>query len=181
MVHTKHSSVVKSPHPPCQRAKSTGGVKFASPFSSPPPCPSRPVVGLLSPRPTPEKATHDALSPLLDQGIMQRMATCLHLLRFSRWSHYPVLAYLGPERKTSPRASQSGGVKAIAARSSSPTRWEREGFRRAFLQDSLLRCRLIGAVLLSDFVMNFQDGSPTLLALTEEYRSGTQWGGWTTL
>ncbi|GAA0149149.1 hypothetical protein LIER_36873 [Lithospermum erythrorhizon] len=47
---------------------------------------------------------------------------------------------------------------------------EKEGLRRAYLQDSPLRCRHIGAAVLSDFVLNFQDRSPTLSALAEEYR-----------
>ncbi|GAA0176584.1 hypothetical protein LIER_42099 [Lithospermum erythrorhizon] len=59
---------------PRKRAESAGGVKLTSPYSSPPPSPSRPIVGLLSPRLTPDKTTYDALAPLLDQGIMQRMA-----------------------------------------------------------------------------------------------------------
>ncbi|GAA0150815.1 hypothetical protein LIER_37184 [Lithospermum erythrorhizon] len=52
---------------------------------------------------------------------------CLHLLSFSRWSHYPVLANLGPERRIGPRASQSGGVRAVAARSSSPSKQPPQG------------------------------------------------------
>ncbi|GAA0166935.1 hypothetical protein LIER_40278 [Lithospermum erythrorhizon] len=62
---------------PRKRSKSVGGVKFAFPSSSPPYSPSsiKPVVDLLSLRPTPtNKAMHDALFPLLDRGIMQRMA-----------------------------------------------------------------------------------------------------------
>ncbi|GAA0158926.1 hypothetical protein LIER_15831 [Lithospermum erythrorhizon] len=74
MARTK-CTIRKMSHPP-KRAKSAGGMKFASPSSSPPPPSSfsRPVLGLLSPRPTPDEAMHHALTPLLDQGIMQRMS-----------------------------------------------------------------------------------------------------------
>ncbi|GAA0161156.1 hypothetical protein LIER_17535 [Lithospermum erythrorhizon] len=56
MARTKRPTIIKSP--PRKRAKSSRGEKFASDSSSPPTAPSsvRPVVGLLSPRATPDKA-----------------------------------------------------------------------------------------------------------------------------
>ncbi|GAA0174457.1 hypothetical protein LIER_27844 [Lithospermum erythrorhizon] len=48
--------------------------------------------------------------------------------------------------------------------------YEREGLCRAYFQDSPRRCRGIGATVISNFVLNFQDQALTLLALVEEYR-----------
>ncbi|GAA0156411.1 hypothetical protein LIER_13920 [Lithospermum erythrorhizon] len=79
MARTKRTTKkISLPNPsPRKREKSAGGVKFASPSSpvSPPASPSsaRPIVGLLSPKPSPEKTMHEALTRLLDQGIMWRM------------------------------------------------------------------------------------------------------------
>ncbi|GAA0186736.1 hypothetical protein LIER_34024 [Lithospermum erythrorhizon] len=93
-----------------------------------------------------------------------------------RWSHYPVPADLGPERKTGPGTSQSGSVgdlkKAQAERdtvdqAAFAARQEMEGVRRTYLQDSPLICRRIGATVLLDFILNFQDRSPILPALAE--------------
>ncbi|GAA0185680.1 hypothetical protein LIER_32968 [Lithospermum erythrorhizon] len=58
-------------------------------------------------------------------------------------------------------------VERDAARAA---RKEKEGLRRAYLQDNPLRCRRIGAAVLSNFVLNFQDRIPTLPALVEDYR-----------
>ncbi|GAA0161434.1 hypothetical protein LIER_39229 [Lithospermum erythrorhizon] len=66
------------PCPPLKRSKSTGGMKFASPSPSPPSYPlssERPVVALMSPMPSPDNATHDAILPLLDQGVVQRVTS----------------------------------------------------------------------------------------------------------
>ncbi|GAA0169303.1 hypothetical protein LIER_23821 [Lithospermum erythrorhizon] len=46
---------------------------------------------------------------------------CLYLSGFSRWSHYHVLANLGPKQRTDPGASRSGGVGVGATNSSSPS------------------------------------------------------------
>ncbi|GAA0160170.1 hypothetical protein LIER_16785 [Lithospermum erythrorhizon] len=48
--------------------------------------------------------------------------------------------------------------------------WDRHGLWHANLQNSPLRYHRIGAAVLSDFVLNFQDRSPTLLTLANEYR-----------
>ncbi|GAA0152416.1 hypothetical protein LIER_37489 [Lithospermum erythrorhizon] len=73
MARTK--STLKRSSPPTKRAKALGGVKYA--------CPSplvslstsaRPMTGALSPKPFPDRAVHNALSPLLDQGVIQSMA-----------------------------------------------------------------------------------------------------------
>ncbi|GAA0183255.1 hypothetical protein LIER_30704 [Lithospermum erythrorhizon] len=45
------------------RGRSPQGSEAGLPSSPPPPSPSRPVVGLLSPRSTPDKTKHDAFSP----------------------------------------------------------------------------------------------------------------------
>ncbi|GAA0168548.1 hypothetical protein LIER_23239 [Lithospermum erythrorhizon] len=67
---------IRKMSPPRKRTKSVGGMKFPYPSSSPSHSPSsvKPVVGRLLPRPSPDEAMYHALSPLLDQGIMQRMA-----------------------------------------------------------------------------------------------------------
>ncbi|GAA0184770.1 hypothetical protein LIER_32058 [Lithospermum erythrorhizon] len=75
LIMVRAKSTIRKMSPPPKRAKFVGGVTFASLSSSPPPpsSSSRPVVGLLSHRPTPDEAMHHALTPLLEQGIMQRM------------------------------------------------------------------------------------------------------------
>ncbi|GAA0145827.1 hypothetical protein LIER_05926 [Lithospermum erythrorhizon] len=66
MARTKRTT--RRVSPPCKRAKSAFGVKVDSPSPSPHASPSstRRNVGLLSPKPSLDKALHDALSPLLD-------------------------------------------------------------------------------------------------------------------
>ncbi|GAA0174750.1 hypothetical protein LIER_28081 [Lithospermum erythrorhizon] len=49
-------------------------------------------------------------------------------------------------------------------------RQEKEGLRCAYVQDNPLRCHRIGDVVLSDFILNFQDRIPTLPVMAEEYR-----------
>ncbi|GAA0160311.1 hypothetical protein LIER_16893 [Lithospermum erythrorhizon] len=111
MAHTKRT--IKRESCTRKRAKSVEGVKFASSSSSLPPSPysARPVVGLLSPRPSLDKAMYNALSPLLDQWIMQRIANlvlgpkflmrllgCLYFSGLSKWSCLPLLENFGSER-----------------------------------------------------------------------------------
>ncbi|GAA0175928.1 hypothetical protein LIER_29018 [Lithospermum erythrorhizon] len=64
-----------------------------------------------------------------------------------------------------------------ANRDALTSRREKEGLRHAYLQDSHRRCRYIGVVVLSNFVMNSQDRSPMLPALADEYtqRFPTGW------
>ncbi|GAA0144676.1 hypothetical protein LIER_05061 [Lithospermum erythrorhizon] len=104
--------------PPMKNAKVVGEVKYACP--SPPPSPStstRQVMGVLSPNPSPNRAMHDALLTLLDQGIMQRMAS-LGRLRLAcplRWPHPAVPTCLRPARGVSPGAPRGRCTIAGAA------------------------------------------------------------------
>ncbi|GAA0186948.1 hypothetical protein LIER_34236 [Lithospermum erythrorhizon] len=115
---------------PPKRAKSVGGVKFSSfsSSSSPSPSPSsaRPMVGLLSPKPSPDRAMHDSISPLLDHGIMERMANlslgCLCLSCPGRWPHHHAPAGPGSTGGTSPGAPQGGCTGASAAGPSGSSR-----------------------------------------------------------
>ncbi|GAA0183590.1 hypothetical protein LIER_30972 [Lithospermum erythrorhizon] len=73
MARTKRTLRILSP--PHKRVKAIGVVKYAC--HSPPTSPStsvRPTTGALSPKPSPDKAMHDALTPLLDQAALQSMA-----------------------------------------------------------------------------------------------------------
>ncbi|GAA0142016.1 hypothetical protein LIER_03017 [Lithospermum erythrorhizon] len=78
----------------------------------------------------PLSLSDDSNSPLL------LFLGCLRILGFSRWPHYPVPSNLGPERRTSPIASQSGDLKRaqaerdVADRAAFAVRQEREGLRR---------------------------------------------------
>ncbi|GAA0153722.1 hypothetical protein LIER_11892 [Lithospermum erythrorhizon] len=134
MARTKRTTMRRSP--PCKRAKSAGGVKYASPSPSPPASLSsaKPIVGLLSPRPTLDKAMHGAFSPSwtkgpcrgwliwalvlsfpLFDGSDSSLASFLGRLRlssFSSWSHHPVSGNPGLERRTGPEVPQSGGDRA---------------------------------------------------------------------
>ncbi|GAA0172528.1 hypothetical protein LIER_26336 [Lithospermum erythrorhizon] len=61
---------------PPKRSKSASRVKFASLSSSPPSFPlsfERLVMALMSHMPSSDKAAHDALLPLLNQGVVQRV------------------------------------------------------------------------------------------------------------
>ncbi|GAA0182877.1 hypothetical protein LIER_30448 [Lithospermum erythrorhizon] len=170
MARTKRT--IRRMSPPPKRAKSAGGVKFASPSSSPPPHSSsfRPVVGLLPPRPTPDEAMHHAPTPLLDQGIKKSGSAGGGTIGPSWQSQHLPLGH-GP---VGPRFEE----RDVANRAALAARHEREGLRLAYFQDSPLRCRHIGATVLLDFVLNFQDQAPTLLALAEEYRCDSPRGGW---
>ncbi|GAA0170910.1 hypothetical protein LIER_25068 [Lithospermum erythrorhizon] len=57
---------------PLKRSRYVGGVKIASPSSSPPPS-ERQVVALLAPKASPDKLAHDTLLPLLDERVMLRI------------------------------------------------------------------------------------------------------------
>ncbi|GAA0145822.1 hypothetical protein LIER_05921 [Lithospermum erythrorhizon] len=72
MERTKRTAAMR-PSPPIKRAKSAGGEVLlpSSPFA--PPSSRRPVVGLLAPRPSPDKVVHYALLPVLDQEVVQRV------------------------------------------------------------------------------------------------------------
>ncbi|GAA0158439.1 hypothetical protein LIER_38652 [Lithospermum erythrorhizon] len=183
MAHTKRTIRMMSPPP--KRAKTTREVKF----SSPPPSSSltRPVVGLLSQRASPERAMHDSLSPLLDQGIMQRITNlglgpqasheasrmwlkATSASGSSRLSHRSVPIEPGPARRAGPRAPQAGSAGAGATGPPRSTRRERERLRRAYFKDNPLRCPRIGAAVLSDFVLNFLDQAPTLPVPAVEYK-----------
>ncbi|GAA0156647.1 hypothetical protein LIER_14092 [Lithospermum erythrorhizon] len=67
MAHTKRI-VAMRPSPLLKRSKSVGGVKFSSMPSSP--FFDRHVVAIMSHMPSPDRANHDALLPLLDQGAI---------------------------------------------------------------------------------------------------------------
>ncbi|GAA0151035.1 hypothetical protein LIER_43127 [Lithospermum erythrorhizon] len=57
----------------------------------------------------------------------------------------------------------------VARQAALSTRREREGLRRAYCQDSPLRCRRAGVSILLDSVLHYHDQVPSLLALAEEY------------
>ncbi|GAA0142352.1 hypothetical protein LIER_03271 [Lithospermum erythrorhizon] len=63
MTRTKRTTTMRL-FPP-SKGQNLQGAKFASPSS---PSSERLVVGLLAPRPSPNKAVHDTLLPLVDQG-----------------------------------------------------------------------------------------------------------------
>ncbi|GAA0168127.1 hypothetical protein LIER_22913 [Lithospermum erythrorhizon] len=65
MARTKRTAAVRHLSP-LKRSKSA---KFASLFSSPPSTKTA-IVELISPTPSPKKATHDTLLPLLDQEVV---------------------------------------------------------------------------------------------------------------
>ncbi|GAA0185226.1 hypothetical protein LIER_32514 [Lithospermum erythrorhizon] len=73
MAHSKR--MLRRSSPPPKRANALEGVKYACPSPTASPSTSgREISGALSHKPTPDRAMHASLSPLLDQGVMQRMA-----------------------------------------------------------------------------------------------------------
>ncbi|GAA0145577.1 hypothetical protein LIER_05744 [Lithospermum erythrorhizon] len=167
--------------PPPMRAKYAGGLKFASPSSSPPPSPSstRLVVVLLSLKPSPDRAIHDALSPFWKWGSCRGWPTVQtqHLREELAQEHLKVgaleeeLQDLHGQVSNYPwdMALLDQDLKKAQAERDVADR-EREGLRRAYFKDNPLRCCRIGAAVLSEFVINFQVQAPTLPALAEEYR-----------
>ncbi|GAA0156996.1 hypothetical protein LIER_14356 [Lithospermum erythrorhizon] len=142
MARTKRTT--RRVSPPLKSAKSAGGVNVASLSPSPPTSPSstRPSVGPLSPKPSLDRALHDALSLLLDQGIMQRMANLAFSFNASfpdgsvsifffllrpplhpvpwRMVTLPCTSRTGLDWGIGPGAPQGGGAGARAACSPSP-------------------------------------------------------------
>ncbi|GAA0174515.1 hypothetical protein LIER_27893 [Lithospermum erythrorhizon] len=161
----------------------TGGVKFSSPSSSPLSSLSsaRPAVGLLSPRSALDKAKDDALLPLPDQWIMRRVTrlgpgrqasheatSASRTLSEGNATLYQQTLELLKELTQEPLKAQE--ERDVAYQGARAARQDKEGMRRAFIQDSPLRCHRIGVAVLSDFVLNFQDRNSTLSSLAEEYR-----------
>ncbi|GAA0161317.1 hypothetical protein LIER_39208 [Lithospermum erythrorhizon] len=114
---------------PYQKGKICRVMKFASASSpSTPPSSTRPVVGLFIPRTLPDKAVHDALLPLLDQGVVEALEQELQGFRLQateaihhRWE----LALLVQEFR---KAEEE---KAAACRAARAARQQMEGLRRA--------------------------------------------------
>ncbi|GAA0179137.1 hypothetical protein LIER_29936 [Lithospermum erythrorhizon] len=71
MARIKRTAFLKPslPYPALKRLRSVGGVKIASPPSSPP-APPRPSMGLLAPKVAPMLTAYNAILPILVQAEM---------------------------------------------------------------------------------------------------------------
>ncbi|GAA0174689.1 hypothetical protein LIER_28025 [Lithospermum erythrorhizon] len=141
------------PSSPLKRSRSAGGINITSPSSSHSP-PERPVVALMAPR--------VVLGTSQGGGIRVRA-----LWVTSPDNHHQQLLLGACSAARDLKKTQE--KRDQAART---IRQEREGLRRAYCQDNPICCRRIGAIVLSNFVLNSHDRIPPLHALAGEYR---QW------
>ncbi|GAA0140300.1 hypothetical protein LIER_42613 [Lithospermum erythrorhizon] len=171
-----------SPPSPPKKVKIYRGSEVHLPFSSPPPSPSsaRPVVGSSTSR-----ALAEGNSTLNQyHGFGRRSytrppqggGTGARAPRYSfssyRGQQLPLGAFIVGPRLEEGQGGESCCLPGCSCRSSEDGR-----LHHTYCQDSPLRCRRIGDIILSDVVLNFQDWVPTLLALDEEYmqRYPTGW------
>ncbi|GAA0145480.1 hypothetical protein LIER_05663 [Lithospermum erythrorhizon] len=142
MAHTKRTTAMR-PSSSLKRSKSAGGVKFSSPSFL---CSERPVIALISPMPSPDRATHDSLLPLLDQVV----ASASRALVDGHSTLYQQILELGEE------------LSQEFLKDTKRAKEERDATYQV----------PIGVIVLSYFVLNFQAHVPILPALAAEYR---QW------